>query len=158
MMTESKKKAYRTLAIWVPAMVLLMVFSTGMIGNLVSDDNDLKREVRLRLLNDHLPDTAGELKDLLEADALESGFKRAAASAGIEIEITELKAAYSLLTETKRSRSGVLKVGFALRAGGEMVAEGPGYYHYEYDKREREWDLEGPADRLRYYLSFLYHD
>lgn len=157
-MSESKKKAYRTLAIWVPAMVLLMAFSIGMVGNLVSADSGLNREVRIRLLNDHLPAQAGELKDMLKAGALESDFKRAASAAGIEIEITELKAAYSLLTETKGSRSGVLKVGFALKAGGELVAEGPGYYHYEYARREREWDLEGPATRNQYYLSFLYHD
>jgi hypothetical protein len=114
------------------------------------------RELRIRLLSDYLPDGGGPLKNLLATGAGEDAFNMAAASAGVSLDIRELKAGQPVFGGSGRyTRSGVLEVSFLLTKNGKVLEDRTNYYGYYYIPSRSEWEIRERSSKIFYYLSFL---
>lgn len=139
----------------IAALTGITAIQAGLIGDLRRDPG-LMRELQIRLLTDYMPEGGGALKNLLATGAGENAFNMAAASAGVSLDIRELKIGQPVFGGSGRyTRSGVLKVNFLLTENGKVLENRTNYYGYYYVPSRSEWKIRDRSSKILYYLSFL---
>ena len=153
-MSEYKFK----LAGW-QAIVAIVVF-IGIFGirlmtfNDERDDEDLMRQIELRLVTDYFPDDVAELKAAYESGDMEEVEEVAKSITSTTLNVKSVKASYPLF-DLSTPKDVVIKVTYSLDDDSGTREKATNYYLFKHGYLGNIWTYKRETSVVSFYLNFI---